>query len=291
MLLNPRIDVVFKMLFTREPVLLRSMLEAVLARRIGSTEVLNPEIPGDLIHEKNITLDVRVLLDDGSHIDVEMQIRVNAELRPRLVFYAARDYSRQLNRGDRYAALAPSIVVVWLVQPMFTATPRFHSIFELRERELGELFSDHLAIHVLQLRDWRFASPKLTSTFEVALQRWARFLAFKSPHDLAQLAQEDPIMTQAADSLERLSNDPRAAELANDREVAMQFYELGLEMSRRAGLEEGLQEGLRRGIRQLCRSVGIELTERDVEVLQHAPTEQLQRLLEHVSAHRTWPET
>src|SRR5690606_14288032 len=63
--LDPRLDLVFKALLTREQTLLRSMLEAVLDTPVGSFELLNPEIPGDLTSDKAIVLDVRVLLSTG----------------------------------------------------------------------------------------------------------------------------------------------------------------------------------------------------------------------------------
>ncbi len=124
-LLNPRNDVVFKLLFTRNPDMLGAMLEAVLAEHIASFTVLNPELPGDLSSDKNIVLDVRVLLANGARVDVEMQVRVTPELRARLVYYAARDYTQQLSRGGAFEALTPTVLAVWLDQPLKPHTPCF----------------------------------------------------------------------------------------------------------------------------------------------------------------------
>ena len=45
-------DVVFKLLLTKEPVLLKDMLESNLARDVNAVKILNPGIPGDLASDK-----------------------------------------------------------------------------------------------------------------------------------------------------------------------------------------------------------------------------------------------
>ena len=76
-LLDPKLDVVFKLLFAAEQSrdILISLLSAVLrpTRPIVEVTVLNPELPVGALDDKNIVLDVLVRLDDGSLVDVEMQ--------------------------------------------------------------------------------------------------------------------------------------------------------------------------------------------------------------------------
>jgi hypothetical protein len=132
--LNPTLDVVFRMLLLRNQPLLHSMLEAVLGEPIHSFTVQDREIPGEAPPDKAIVLDLLVVLHDGRRVNVEMQVRASRETKPRLAFYAARNFVEQLSRGDEYRALGPSIVIVWLVAPLFPELERFHSVFELRER-------------------------------------------------------------------------------------------------------------------------------------------------------------
>src|SRR5512145_3018443 len=74
-LLDPTLDVVFKLLLQRNPALLRDMIEAVvvLDAPIRELVVLNPEIPPDVPADKSVVLDIRVRLDNGYEIDLEMQ--------------------------------------------------------------------------------------------------------------------------------------------------------------------------------------------------------------------------
>jgi predicted transposase/invertase (TIGR01784 family) len=188
--LDPKLDLVFKTLFVRNEALLRNMLEEVLAQPIASFTVCNPGIPGELSTDKEIVLDVRVLLKNQTRVDVEMQIRVRPGLTARLVYYAARDYADQLRRGEAYTMLTPTVIVLWLLEPLFDDLP-LHSVFEFRERTHGLLLSDQLQIHLLQLSK---LAAELESPREPGITRWARFLMAQDEDELDRLAKETPIM-------------------------------------------------------------------------------------------------
>ncbi|MEX1369429.1 MAG: Rpn family recombination-promoting nuclease/putative transposase [Nannocystaceae bacterium] len=234
--LDPTLDLVFKLLLTRKPELLRNMLEGILAAPIAELTILNPDLPGELTSDKEIVLDIRVRLDNGSRVDLEMQIRTAPALPSRLVYYGARDYADQLGRGDDYHLLTPTIVIVWLVEPLFPALDRLHSIFELRERHTHTLFGDQLAIHVLQLSS---LTPTHATGYTGRVERWGRFLTARNDAELLRLASEDPIMTTAKDTLDDLSQDPAAHRLARERSDAKKLYRLDLLASEAKGEARG----------------------------------------------------
>jgi predicted transposase/invertase (TIGR01784 family) len=252
LVLDPKLDVVFKMLLTHEPALLVDMLQGVLARNVRAPTVLNPGILGAHVRNKQVSLDLRVALEDGSRADVEMQCRTPANLAARLVYYGARDFADQLVRGDDYDRLTRTSVIAWLAQPMYRGLRRLHAIFELRERHTHTLFSDHLAFHILQLSHLHHSplSGAPASRYDAQVTRWARFFTARSHAELEQLASETRIMSLAKETLDRLSQDPPARRLAREREDALKLYrdELAVTLAkgeakgRRAGRREGRQE-------------------------------------------------
>jgi predicted transposase/invertase (TIGR01784 family) len=237
--LDPKLDIVFRLMLVREPELLRHMLEGVLQRSIDSLEILDRDLPGQLPADKDIELDVRVRLGDGSRADIEMQIRLTAALGSRLVFYAARDYSSQLVRGGRYEDLTPTVVVAWLVEPLFPDLARLHCNFELLELHTHIPFGGQLALHVLQLSA---LGPSPAPGEDARVHRWARFLTAQNEAALEQLASEDPIMSLAKQTLDALSQDPTARRLAREREDARALYQIDLATSKRLGKAELLLE-------------------------------------------------
>jgi predicted transposase/invertase (TIGR01784 family) len=242
--LDPKLDLVFRLLFTREPVLLVDMLEGILARPVRSLTILDREIPGELSSDKQIVLDVRARLDDGSRVDVEMQRRTLPALASRLVYYGTRDYSDQLHRGDDYHLLTPTTGIVWLVEPLFPSLSRLHSVFELRDRHTHLRFGDQLTIHVLQLSSLH-SSP--TTGYDAKVHRWARFLVARDDAEFDRLASEDPIMSIAKQTLEQLSLDPATRRLAREREDSLRLYRMHLAASRVEGETEGEAKGRAEG--------------------------------------------
>jgi predicted transposase/invertase (TIGR01784 family) len=243
--LDPKLDIVFKLLLTHEPALLVDMLQGILAKPIGAVTVLDAGIRGEQVGDKRVDLDLRVAVDDGSRADVEMQIRTAPALASRLMYYGARDYADQLTRGDAYERLTPTIVIAWLVQPLFPSIDRLHSVFELCERHTHTLFSDQLAIHVLQLSA---LSPSLATGYDAQVARWARFLTARDDVELDQLASEDPIMTLAKQTLDQLSQDPAVQRLARERADAIKLYKLELLANRIEARAEGVAEGRAEGV-------------------------------------------
>jgi predicted transposase/invertase (TIGR01784 family) len=84
-----------------------------------------------------------------------MQNQRRPALRERALYYWARLFSGQLRRGDPYTALRRCVVVM-ITDFAELKSERFHSIFQVHERHGGELLTDHLELHLLEL-------PKLTS--------------------------------------------------------------------------------------------------------------------------------
>jgi predicted transposase/invertase (TIGR01784 family) len=269
--LDPKLDIVFKLLLVRTQLLLVDMLESVLGRPVSSVTILNPDILGELASDKRIVLDIRVSLADGSRVDVEMQARTTPALRSRLVYYATRDHSSQLSPGDGYEELTPTVVIVWLVEPIRELPHRLHTVYGLRAEHTNERFSDQLAIHVLQLSALP-AADTMGYAADPRVERWARFLAARTDADYEQLASEDPIMAIAKQALDELSQDPVAHRLARERADAVKLYEMDLVSWGKKALAEGEAKLL---LKQLTRRFG-SLTQATLSQVHSATVEQLE---------------
>lgn len=239
-LLDPKLDVVFKMLFAdeRNRRLLESLLTAVLEppEAIASLEILNPELPREEVVQKGAILDVRARLKDGTQIQVEMQSLGHPGFRQRALFYWARLYTSQLVRGDAYVELAPAVSVFFL-NFVELPTQHYHSTFSLVESREGAKLTEDLAIHVLELKK---LPPGPAAAEAPAVLLWSKFLAARSEEELEQLAMSDPNLREAKNALERLSADPKARELATERELWAWNHERGLRLARLEGKREAV---------------------------------------------------
>lgn len=248
--LDPRVDLVFSLLFGAEQNrrLLIALLNEVLGPTtpIESVELLPARPEASDIQEKPVFLDLRVRLASGEQVDVEMQTQRHVALRPRVLFYWGRLYTGQLQRGDHYSGLQRCAVIL-ITDFVELPSPGFHSVFQVRERSTGDLLTDHLELHVLEL-------PKLQSRLvgmdEPALAAWCRFLAAETDQELEALAMQHPILKEAKEALDRLSADPEARERAERREIELKLYEYGIATIRAAERIEGRAEGRAEGKQQ-----------------------------------------
>src|SRR5687767_14711591 len=114
--LDPKLDIVYWMLFgeERNKALLISLLNAVLRPSvpIEDATVQHAQPERGSVDEKAIALDVRVRLANREQIDVEMQTQRRPAQSDRALYYWARLYSGQLQRGDEYTDLRRCVVVV-----------------------------------------------------------------------------------------------------------------------------------------------------------------------------------
>jgi predicted transposase/invertase (TIGR01784 family) len=245
--LDPKLDIVFWMLFGAEQnrELLISLLNAVLspAVPIEAVEVLSAQPERLTVADKNISLDVRLRLQGGEQVDVEMQSQRRPALRERALYYWARLYAGQLQRGDPYTALRRCVVVL-ITNFAELASRRFHSIFQVHERHGRELLTGHLELHLLEL-------PKLPSALdrndEPTLALWGKFLSAVADEELETLAMEHPVLKQAKAALDRLSADDIARIQAEQREMALLTFEAGMAAAREEAEQKGRQEGRQEG--------------------------------------------
>jgi predicted transposase/invertase (TIGR01784 family) len=119
-LLDPTLDIVFKLLLLRDQALLRDMIEAVLnlPAPLQELKVLNPEIPKDFPADKAIVLDIRARLHDGRQVDLEMQSTFPPGTRARFLYYWAKAFASTIGRGEVYTALRPCISILWFKDPV-----------------------------------------------------------------------------------------------------------------------------------------------------------------------------
>ncbi len=152
--LDPMLDVVFKLLFSRpnSEELLISLLTAVLRppSPIESVVILNPELEKETVRDRGVVLDLRVKLHDGSQINVEMQAQKRPGMRLRMLYHWARLYGFQLVRGDEYLTLRRSACVFLLGYDELPSR-RFHSTFQVLELHDHAPLTDQLELHLVQL--------------------------------------------------------------------------------------------------------------------------------------------
>ncbi len=239
-LLTPKLDFVFKKLFTADTELLIDLLNTVLElpdkRQITAVTVKNPTILAEHITEKYIILDILAVDDRQRQYDIEMQSRKYDAYPQRMLYYLAKLYAGQLDSGKAYDTLLPVIGVHFLNYAQFPKADDFHFHFELRDihHPAVQLTGD-LALYLFEL-------PKLEQIIKTAqwgenMYEWLHFFnhAHEEGEHTMQTHYTNPRIRKAFTVLERLSTDDETRYLAQKRDESLKFEAIGLAAAKQKG--------------------------------------------------------
>ena len=222
--IDPKNDYAFKCVFGSEQHtrilvhLLNAVLDPPPGGRVESVAILNPSFEPLNLDEKMSILDIRARDQSGRQFDIEMQMASHPGLRDRFLLYWARLYASQSRAGDGYELLNPVISVCFLDWRLFPQTDKYQLPFRLQEPETGLVFSEHLAIHVFQLPNFRKGPDELTDS----LDKWLYFLnngEGLNPEDLPESIRI-PEVEEAMSVLKALTEEEREWHRYFDREKA-----------------------------------------------------------------------
>ncbi len=204
--------------------------------------ILNPDIPKDLITGKSIILDIHLQLNDGSHMNIEMQTRRKESWRKRSLYYWAKLHSSQLEIGDYYDKICPTISI-FIFDYKETNEDDFHSIVKPVFQKSGDIYSNDLELHILELTkvDNYLKTYKHKSNDSKVL--WAKLFKARSEEDFKKLSQESHMFSEAYNQIKKMSGDKELIELARTREMSQVSYDLDVKGHLERGRAEGKAEG------------------------------------------------
>ncbi|MCM1539938.1 MAG: Rpn family recombination-promoting nuclease/putative transposase [Blautia sp.] len=117
--------------------------------RIRSAHLSNTFLWKRYARQKQGILDIRIDLDDGTRINIELQVRMMMRWDKRSLFYLAKMYTESLLAGEQYQKLKKCISIN-ILDFSLEDTPSYHRMYRLRDENGGE-FSDLFEVHVIEL--------------------------------------------------------------------------------------------------------------------------------------------
>lgn len=244
-LLTPKLDLVFKMLFTYDTELLADLIISVLKlpgnRRIRHVKVKNPIVnPDEEITRKFVILDIVATDRKGRNYDIEMQVSRYEFYPKRTLFYACRLYTNRLASGTDYGELMPVIGIHFLDYTEYPEYDDFHFCFGLREKDHPELvLTDDMTLHMIELPKFENKMGKILKSRD-RLTEWLHFFnhAHEEKEETMRTHYENPLIHKAFGALENLSADEKTRILAQKREESLMNERYELAAARKKGRED-----------------------------------------------------
>jgi len=244
-LLDPKLDLVFKMQFARNTDLLIDLINAIRSTEppIVDAHVINSEITPDEVKSKLIRLDILAQDQTGQVFDVEMQTRQHAGWAARSVFYLVRLLGGQLKEGEGYHHVRPVVGIHLLDFDLFAAPDQAVWEFELRDRLRPDMVLDRsLQLNMLELTK----ADRLCSRLSPILAQWITYFKHWNEEPLMQRIQHPPVQ-KAYQNLHTLSADKLAWYKELAREMA-RHDEATLREEKEEAERRGMERGMERGI-------------------------------------------
>ena len=105
--INAKLDIIFKRLFTSDKSVLTAFTEDLLDFPHGSIqklEVLNPELLLETVDGKQGQLDIKMQVDNKT-VNVEIQVHSQQDYKERALYYWAKMFSGELKRSKPYLSI------------------------------------------------------------------------------------------------------------------------------------------------------------------------------------------
>ena len=207
---------------------------------------MNPFSLQETDQDKLSILDIKARDQSGRRFNIEMQMIGYESLPQRFLYYWARLYQDQIQKGEDYANLQPTISICFLNSILFPQTADYYLPFHLWNRENDILLSKDLGIHMVEL-------PKFHQTVENLadpLEKWLYFLrngAELDPDNLPTPLNVSAIK-HATEELAMITKEARLKSQRDFSTMQRDFREEGLRLGKEQGIQLGKEEGREEGI-------------------------------------------
>ncbi len=268
--LTPKNDIIFKKIFGSKgnEAILKDFLTSIIEEPIKEIEVeKDSKLEKEELNDKVGILDIKVKLDNGIQINVEMQVINQQNMEKRTLFYWGKLYTGSIHEGDPFYGLKKTITINLLDFNYFD-TKEYHTKWHIVEdTEKDKILTDVLEIHFIELKKFIKEEKKPENKKE----EWLYFLDYSKRGMVEMLSKKNKVIEKANEELEYLTGDAAIKRKAELRDKWIRDYKSGMEGAEMIGIQKGeqkkkieiIKEMLKIGVNKeiICRSTKINIKE------------------------------
>ncbi len=210
-------DYMFRAVLQKNNKVLKGLICALLHLNetdVISVTIMNPIILGDALEDKEFRLDINVLLNNNTYINLEMQVANKLNWQNRSISYLCRTYD-QLHHGQDYSEAKAVIHIGFLDYTLFPDSPEFYSTYKLMNVNNHRIYSDNLILRVLDLTQINLATSEDKAYL---IDYWAALFKAKTWEEIKMLAEKNEYLNEASETMFQLSADELIKKRCRDRE-------------------------------------------------------------------------
>ena len=250
-------DIAFRRIFGNEnkTKILVSFLNAILkfegGERIVEVEIVNPYQLPRIAGEKASIIDVRAKDERGRQFVVEMQVASAKCFSKRVQYYAARDYSMQIDSGDKYHLLKPTFLIGILDFKHFEGEKYLSNHATLDEETYENVLSD-IKYTFIELPKFKLKADELKTLIE----KWIFFIKEAENLDVIPKNTDDEGLIEAYKDADKHSWQKEELVAYDNAFIAEQDERGRLELAEERGEERGELKA-KQGVAKRCLENGM----------------------------------
>lgn len=246
--LDIKTDFAFKKVFGSEGSkdILINFLNSVIifenGQKIQSLTIVDPYNIPMLKGMKDTYVDVKAELDNNSHVIIEMQVLNHEGFEKRVLYNAAKKYSTQLKKGNKFHLLNPVIALTITDFELFPDQKELISHFKLLEKKHLIEYSDDIELIFIELPKFT-KSEKDLSTIQ---DKWIYFI--KNAGSLEYVPKN---LSEEIEKAYQIANEANFTEeeleLQHQKREWVYIQKSSIELALKTGEAEGIIKGKAEG--------------------------------------------
>lgn len=199
-------DYMFRVILQRHINVLKVLICALLHLNLDEIKdvyIRNPIQPGEAVDDKEFVLDIEVLFNNDTLINLEMQVLNELNWSERSLAYLCRLFA-SLYKGQDYDKALTVVHIGFLDFQLFPEHPEFFGIYRLMNEKDHYLYSDKLTLGVVDLKHIELATEE---DREFQIDHWARLFKATTWEEIKMIAENNEYMTEATQALYEYNAD------------------------------------------------------------------------------------
>lgn len=199
-------DYMFRVVLQKNAYVLKGLICSLLHlnyEEVQSTQITNPIELGEDIDDKTFVLDINIILNNASLINLEMQMTNEHNWTERSLSYLCRSFD-QLYQGETYSFAKPAIHIGFLNFHPFPEYPEFFATYKLINEKNGMVYSDKFSLSVIDLKHIDLSTDE---DKESLVDAWAKFFVATSWEEVIMTVEHIPHLEAAAQTLYEANAD------------------------------------------------------------------------------------
>ena len=211
-------------------------------------------------------LDIRADLNDGTQVDIEVQVCPFTLMAQRSLYYWSKMYSEQLGKGIQYQKLQKAITINLLAFDYLKDEQDWHNIYNLLNVKSHNKLTDHIEIHFLELPKFTLKDIRKIRTSEAWI---AYFSGNYNSSELEEISMANPVIKEAVEFENSFLQDKMERRAYEQREKAIKDYYSYMTASKQEGIQENKIQNainfLKLGVDIETIAKGVNLSIQDIE--------------------------